>query len=76
MASIMHDTVTVGDTVLCRGAYATVTHILRYEPGNHPVGIPIKPDYVAYEYVTVRGSRFRGFSVAEDPGLGYGSVSY
>jgi hypothetical protein len=69
MASIMHDTVTVGDTVLCRGAYATVTHILRYEPGRHPVGIPIKPDYVAYEYVTVRGSRFRGFSVAEDPGI-------
>jgi hypothetical protein len=49
--------------------YATVTHILRYEPGRHPVGIPIKPDYVAYEYVTVRGSRFRGFSVAEDHGI-------
>lgn len=49
----------VGDQIIVRGSFATVTEIRTHAPGTHP-GAPIYDHMVAIEYVTVRGSRWRG----------------
>ncbi|WP_301119897.1 hypothetical protein [Mycolicibacterium fortuitum] len=60
--SIMHDDVHVGDTIIAGLEHATVTAIRRYLPADRPVGvqIPIHAHLIAVEYVTPRGSRWRG----------------
>lgn len=52
-------TLSVGDTVFCRGAYATVTDIWTWRPGAHHDS-PIRDDWAAVEVRTDRGSRWYG----------------
>jgi hypothetical protein len=52
-------TLSAGDLILCRGAYATVTGIKHHAPGEHAES-PIRNDWTATEIVTVRGSRWHG----------------
>lgn len=52
-------TLAVGDTVFCRGMYATVTEILRHGPGAHALS-PVRNDWNAVQVITDNGSRWHG----------------
>lgn len=52
-------TLSVGDTVFCRGVYATVTEINRLAPGTHDAS-PIRNDWAAVQVVTDNGARWHG----------------
>lgn len=57
--SVMHDEVNVGDVIICHGKYVAVRDIVVHSPGTHKKS-PIKNDWVAVEYVTETGSRWKG----------------
>lgn len=58
--SVMHDTVKVGDQIICDGAYATVVEIKTCPPYQHPTS-PIHNDWIAVAFVTTRGIRWIGY---------------
>lgn len=64
-------TLTVGDYVFCRGAYALVTEINRLAPGAHAAS-PIRNDWTAIQVVTdMGGSRWHGVEPESAPQSGY-----
>jgi len=60
--SIMHDDVCLGDRIICDGAEAWVIDIIDHPPGAHDSS-PIYNHLMAREFVTNRGSRWRGYAV-------------
>ena len=61
MKNIMHDEVYLGDRIICDGAEALVIDIIDHPPGTHNLS-PICNNIMAREFVTSRGSRWRGFN--------------
>ena len=58
--SILHDDVAVGDVIVHGLEHVTVTAIRRHPPGTHSARSPIHNHLTAIEYVTPRGSRWKG----------------
>jgi hypothetical protein len=61
---VMTDLPAVGDLIIAGGDYSAVTEIRVHGPDEHPAS-PIREDLRAVEYVTDRGSRWRGLGAEE-----------
>ena len=60
MKNVMHDDIFVGDAILCDGEYAIVEKIVHHAADQHPEHSPIRKNMKAVEFVTARGSRWKG----------------